>query len=223
LCLLPALAHGATITYYDGADGSPAIGPFPTSWGFGTGANGAEALMLPQFDPALGTLLSISLTLSADATTTFTVTDLSGSPNEVTGTSSAKVTAYMPGTLPTFSTTGLVLVNPSNTINEDLNANQQITFSASASGTQTVTLPAADFAPFMGPGAVALPISGKGSSSATDQNGNITSTIMTIADAYGSITYDYNPAAVPEPGCVALIGGSLVASAATLRRKARRA
>jgi hypothetical protein len=224
VCLLPSLAHGATISFSDGAAGSPAIGPFLTNWGLGNGeVHPSEALSLPQFNPALGTLLSIDLSLSADANTTFTVTDLSGNPNEVTGTSSAKVTAYAPGTLPTYSTAGLVLVNPVNSIDEPLGPNATITFSASASATQDALVPLANFGAFEGAGTVYVPISGKGASSAIDQNGNITVTTQTAADAYGTITYEYNPAATPEPGSVALFLGSLVASTATLRRRARRA
>ena len=206
---------------------SATIGPFPTNFGSGTGANPVTNIVLPLFDTNLGTLTGISFTVGGTVSTMFSGQDKSGNPNNVTLTSAGKISLYAPPAPPTASNL-VVFTTPANSIPPfPVAANANFGPSTvNAVGSNSVPSYAGSFAPFQaaGGGTITLPVTASGTSSASDDNGNITSTIRTTATAYGSILYTYTPKtnAVPEPGSVAMLVAGGVSGAAFLLRRKRR-
>ena len=203
---------------------SPTIGPFNTNFGFGTGGNPVTNLTLPYFDTNLGTLTGISFTVGGTVTTMFSGQDRSGNPNNVSLTSSGTITLYSPPAPPSAATL-IVFTTPANSI-PPFPVAANATFGPQtvvANGSNTVPSYGGSFLPFeqAGGGFFTLPVTASGLSSASDDNGNITTTIRTTASAFGSVLYTYTPKtnAVPEPGSIALLIAGGVSGAAFLIRR----
>ena len=136
-------------------------------------------------------------------------------------TSSANISLYAP---PAPSPATLIVFTvPSNAINTTLAPGGTYgPQSVVASGSNTVASYGGSFLPFetVGAGSVVLPVTASGQSTASDQNGNISSIVRTTASAYGSVTYTYTPSSVPEPGSVAmLIAGGVTGAGVLVRRR----
>ena len=229
--LRAALAGLALVSFADAANAdttggtSPTVGPFNTNFGFGTGANPVTNLTLPYFDTNLGTLTGISFTVGGSVNTMFSGQDKSGSPNNVFLTSSGTITLYSPPPPPGASTV-IVFTTPTNMIGPIAvagNANFG-PIMVNASGSNTVPSYSGSFLPFeqAGGGSFTLPVTASGTSNASDDNGNITTTVQTTASAYASVVYTYTPntSSVPEPGSVALlIAGGVSGAALFVRRR----
>ena len=213
--ILTSLAALAVVSFAGAANAdtiggtSPTIGPFSTNFGFGTGANPTTNITLPLFDTTLGTLTGISFTVGGSVSTTFSGMDQSGNPNNVTLTSGGTISLYAP---PTPSASNLIVfTTPANSLGPVAVA-ANASFGPStvvAAGSNSVPSYGGSFLPFeaMGGGFITLPVTASGASSASDDNGNITTTIRTTASAFGSVLYTYTPktSSVPEPGSVALL------------------
>ena len=205
---------------------SPTVGPYNTDFGGGgTQSRPVASIVLPTFDTTLGTLNSISFTVGGSVTTVFAGQDLSGNPNNVTLTSSANISLYAPPG-PASASSLITFVIPSNALPAfPVAANAPFgPQTVIANGTSSAANYTGSFLPFetVGLGSIVLPVSGNGSSSASDSNGNILTSIRTTASAFGAVTYNFTPTTtgVPEPGSVAmLIAGGMTGAGFFIRRR----
>ena len=202
---------------------SPTVGPFNTDFGLGSGAHPVTNLTLPTFDTTLGTLTGISFTVGGTVTTMFSGQDQSGNANNVTLVSGGTISLYMP---PVASPANLlVATTPNNSLPPvAIAANAMFgPLTVVAASSSSIPSYGGSFLPFetVGAGTISLPVSANGQSSASDDNGNITTTIRTTASAFGSVVYTYTPRtnAVPEPGSIALLIAGGVSGAAFLIRR----
>jgi hypothetical protein len=198
--LLVGSASAATITY----NGSPAIPDTQTNWN--------NFIGVQQFNPSLGTLTSVQITLNADVNGTIGVENTSNSSSApVTSQLSANISLKNP------SNTLIVSIAPSSSIFNDNLAvyDGAINFSGPSGATHTATAnqsnsavltSLSDLGLFTGTGSVSLPISAIATSYAND-GGNLVASIQTAAGASASVTYTYTPgSAVPEPSSLGLMG-----------------
>lgn len=192
--MLSTAASAATVVY-----SSNVIAPKTTNYN--------DVLSIPQFDPALGTLQSIKVTLfgnlkgfvrfeSLDATATTVTTNLTASLTLTRPDGSTIVV-----TIPAFSDTRTVAAFDG-TLDFD-GASGFTSPELIASSSNFVTLvSAADLALFTGPGILNGPLLAAGISSASGA-GNLVTQFSTEAGGYASVEYTY--AAVPEAGTWALM------------------
>lgn len=214
---LATAGQAATVIYTSGT-----VGPLNTSF-----TN--VPLNLQQFDPTLGTLTGISITLNGSVNSTIRFESLDGQPSTIVGTSAATVTLSRPGgspivvTLPTQTRTANVAAFDG-TI--DFGGASGATFS-DVIGTQSETAvltSAGDFALFTGTGFVAALLSATGNSSVSGA-GNLISQIATQASGQASITYTYDALVdngVPEPMSWAMMTGGFALIGGALRRQRTR-
>ena len=180
------------------------ISPTDTNFGPGTAVN--DPLVFNKFNPALGTLTSVSVTVSYDFTHTSTVTFftpgtigtaavqnvISVQRPDGTGIASATATDYSQST--TF--------NPAT-----MKLNQPITLSpvtSSGSIGPLLLTTSADLSLFTGTGTISLPVVASSLASMPTNNGNGAAAVTTQADAKVTISYTYT--AVPEPSSAVLLG-----------------
>ena len=90
-----------------------------------------------------------------------------------------------------------------------------------ATDTQTVPAPAADFSLYIGAGNFTLPYASLSGIEVAGGGGNIVATVLTKADVSATVTYRYHrPASVPEPGGMALlIAGGVTGAGLFVRRR----
>jgi len=197
--LFPAAAR-ADVT----APQTVTISPTDTNFGPGTAVN--DPMVFNKFNPALGTLNAISLTVSYDFIHTSTVT------------------FYAPGTIGTSAVQNTITIqrpdNSSIVSSLTTDYSQSTTFNpATMTLNQPVTLnpvtvsgsfgplfltSAADLALFTGQGTIALPVLATSLAVLPTNNGNGAAAVTTQADAKVTISYSYT--AVPEPSSLVLMG-----------------
>jgi len=178
-------------------------------------------LSIQGFDPSLGTLTGITLTLTGTISGDMEMENMESSPAVVTCTVNGVVT------LEPSDPALLVTANPQFTASESLGAyNQSIginwaapagystTFSADSTGTFTVAQ--TDFAKFISTGQITLPVQAQAASSATG-SGNLTTLIQTSASA--SLTAVYAYTAVPEPASLVTLATGLLGLGGVLLRR----
>jgi hypothetical protein len=194
-CALPAAANAATVIY------TSATIPLTATDFTNT------PLALQQFDPTLGTLTGIEVSLTGNVSSTIMFENL-GSAGTITGSSMAQLTL----TRPDSSTIVIALPTQTRTASEgafdgviDFSGTSGDTFSG-VNGTATnisfLTSPA-DFTLFTGTGFVDAFLSGHGTSSASGP-GNLATIVNTSAGGFATIAYTYN-SLVPEPAAWALM------------------
>lgn len=177
-----------------------------TNFGPGTATN--DPMVFNQFNPALGALDSVSVSVSYDFSHT------------------ATVTFTTPGTFTTSATNNdLSITLPNNQVIASATSpdySQTTTFDSSTMTLNTpVTLPsvtnpgsvgpvsltsAADLALFTGSGTISLPVQASSLATFTINNGNGGGFVTTQAGATVTISYTYTPDPVPEPSSVVLLG-----------------
>lgn len=213
-CALVALgttAQAAVLTYTD------AIISTATDW--------TSTLSVPKFNPALGTLTNINITLTGTVLGNVMVESMSASPANVTTNLAASLTLTRP------DSTTLLVSFPAFTATQaftaydgtlDFAGTSGITYAAiNSSQTAFVSTPppATDLSLFTGSGTISLPISAHGASSVTG-SGNLVAGFQTRAAAMLQIDYIYDAIAVPEPTALALLGLGVIGAGMRRRRRA---
>lgn len=205
LCSLQA----ATLTFND------ALPPTTTNW--------SGTLNLPRFDPALGTLDRVTLTLSGQIVSSIFLESLDAEPSTIHASNSMQATATT--SLGAFSATATNPVTFNATAYDgvtDFAGTSGHTFSSIlASGTGTLsTIDPLKLALFIGLNNFATPIVFSGTSS-SDGSGNLIARFQTLGSGNLSVKYDYTAQAapIPEPTTMALMGGGLIGLGMLARRK----
>ena len=187
-----------------------------TDWSTETG------ISLPDFDPSLGTLNSVTLSFAGSLNTTLTIGNISaqtGSPSNSSGTASTQTafdissgTLGLPS-LPTLSVSaGYPFANLSSSSGSNTISGVQASGSAS---TGDYDVPTPQIGDFIGTGTVSLPASTTSLTSIS----YFPLTAVTYAEATGNpspsayltatVTYNYAPSTVPEPSSLAILGAGL--------------
>jgi hypothetical protein len=208
-CCGPALvAHGGTVTYTD------SVPQTVTNWN--------NSVSVPLFDPSLGTLDSVSFTMTGYVQGTGQFESLDATPSTVTMDLAATLKLKRPSgstlviSLPDFNTSDNVTAYDGIT---DFGGTSGKTYSnVGANDTESVnTSSPSDMTLFTGVGNITLPVSATGSSNASGP-GNIVESFATTAWADVSVTYNYQ--VVPEPSTLALLGIGAIGLLAWRRRQA---
>lgn len=187
--------------------------------------NFSDTASVAQFDPTLGTLNSVMVTLEGVVNGSARGENIGPSPVQIGLNLSATVSAAL-------GATTLVTVIP--TANQVFNASAfdgTLDFGGtsgatydplSGSETDSVTLTdAGDLAAFLGNGTIDFTVAATGSSFATG-GGNVVTAFNTNAGGTVTVKYDYTELApIPLPaGGVLLLGGLFAAAGLRMRRKA---
>ena len=216
-CVMVSPAHAASIT----TSQTLSIPATQTNWGPGT--SGVGPLVFSKFDPTLGTLnsvqISMAYTFNHDINLTF------GSPSTLSEkTTGSQIVVEGPGG-------GVYLTGTPNPVSQELaNSAGPYPFTktfptASVSNTTaplTLTSPA-DLALYTAHTAgetVSLPVLAQSNSAFSSSTGNGQGQIKTTASAKVTVSYTYTP--VPEPSTLAILGLGCAAILALRRRMASR-
>lgn len=201
-----AAASAATINH----------GPYSISL---SSTNWTDALSVPLFDPALGTLTSIEFNLSGHVEGSALFESLDASPATVTMDLQAEIELQRPD----FSTITTV-IPVANTVDNVAAYDNVLDFGGTSGRTYadltgddsinfTSPPPLSDLALFTGIGTISLPITATGASAASGA-GNLITQFSTSASAEASVTYIYE--VIPEPASLSLLA---IGGIAMLRRR----
>ncbi|MFW2542146.1 choice-of-anchor E domain-containing protein [Primorskyibacter sp. 2E107] len=212
--LAAGAAQAATATY------SGSVASTSTNW--------SDSVLLTQFDPLLGTLDSVSLSLTGSVDGDANAESLDGAPAVITLSLSATITASVAG-FPGLS----VDVNPlsSSIFNAtsfdgtiDFGGTSGVSYSGLTASDSDTSVFTSGLSPFIGNGTFSLDLSAVGASSGSGA-GNLITQFFTDAGATASVTYNYTPpiSEVPLPAGAPLLIGALGGLALVRRRKAKKA
>jgi hypothetical protein len=211
--LIGGSASAATLSYSD------SISLQSTNWG-------PLTLSLTQFDSSLGTLNSVTFTLSGNVEGSAGAESLDASPSTVTLDLGAAIEADIAG----LGSSGVadITINPVNSQTIGLTAFDGTIDFAGTSGVDTGTVTGSDsnfatyasgLAPFIGGGTFDVDLSADGEFSGSGA-GNLVTRSNTSASASITVLYDYTPAVIPLPASALLLLGGLGGLAMVRRRSA---
>jgi hypothetical protein len=172
-------------------------------------------LAIAQFNPALGTLDSLTITVTGTTTGTATITNNSS----ITGTYTDAIFTMLTVDDPTK--TPILGASPAFPVNVTIASGSTVTTPTSTgSATNTITTNTG-LSTYLGTGSVDFFVSGSGAATIT---GPTPFSISQITDAGATLSVTYNYAAVvPEPSTLALCGLSLIGIGCYMRRPKRSA
>lgn len=199
------LAFVTSSAFADVIIGAGGFGPTPTDF--------STPIVIPQFNPALGTLNSINISLTGQTAGLATVTNNSG----VTGTYLVDLFA----TLALLDPTSATLLTNSPDFNSSLtilDGHSATTFGLSPLTTESVTL-TSGFAPYVGTGDATFTVNGTGNAGVS---GPTAFTVTSLTSGLANLTVTYNFQPVPEPSYLTgFVGLGLFVSGMALYRKLR--
>jgi hypothetical protein len=169
-----------------------------------------DSLAVNQFDPVLGTLGSVNITLSGNIIEQFAAENLGASAAAVSATDTATLTLDLPGATPTESVAAPVSDSMSlaafdGTADFAGTSGHVDNLTGQTTGQVNQVADAADLAAFTGHRVVVLPIAGT-SAATIDGPGNLMAGLLTEAGGTVSVSYTYLPAS-GTPGDVAGAAG----------------
>lgn len=164
---------------------------------------------VPRFDPSLGTLLSVDVIHNATISSHQYVENLGQAATTYTGQFNGTLTLTGPGvsnsvTVPTVSQSSALGPFDGNMDFAGTSGKDLGLLTSSATGSTTL-LAAADLARFLGTGAVAFTLTGKGWFHGTDTNGNSAVNSQTQGSATVTVVYHYLPAGGLHPGTYTVV------------------
>ena len=162
-----------------------------------------SGLPFPQFNPSLGTLLSVTLDLSSTFNTTLTVTNEASSSSNGSARTEVQLTVQDSGSnltapaIDLLSTSFAYSLAPGDSITSGL-------LTQSGSSNNLYTLPVV-LAEFTGAGSIDLhPAFTTTSTLIVSSGGNTSAAQVTDASLTGSVTYTYTTTSTPEPSTLVI-------------------
>jgi hypothetical protein len=216
-------------------------GTFGGSGGFQTDVTPAtESVSLGEFNPALGTLTQVAISVSYGFSSTLTISNNSGSSSsgsaqtesaaQFSSTSSA-VNAILNNLINTTSASiASKTLNPAAIVLVSNASNYTLSGSGSTSPSVTarpqsvsvIDTNPADFASFEGLGNINFGITTLTGTLLSNTGGNTSASQVTTGNAVVSLTYTYAPPQVPEPGSIFIMASGLAALGfVSMRKRAR--
>jgi hypothetical protein len=179
------------------------LGPLPTTTPIApTLTDWTGTLEFPQFDPSLGTLISVELTISGAISTDITVTNSATTGSDGTVKTECLFTVQDSGNnlvapqLDLLSPVFSYSLVPGGSISSG-------TLTKSGSDTQTYTSPVV-LSEFTGLGSITLNASTFTQTLLANTGGNTAAGQVTTGSVTGTVTYNFTP--VPEPSTLAMLG-----------------
>ena len=166
-----------------------------------------------QFNPALGTLEAVNLTLISDINAGLAVENLGSAPAAISMTETAGIRLSLPGTIGVIESTASISAITNLGAFDGTN-NFDGTSGSSVNGltnvgtvTSQIAAASADLSSFIGSGTLALSLGASSPSSLSGTAANLESRLLTQAGAVLAISYVYVPATTPggNPGATASV------------------
>ena len=212
------IAQAASVTFSASFPGRNGTGPNDTPQSFTTTDwdGSTQNVVVPKFDPSLGTLTSVGLLLYGNVISSGSVTnDGQDTANVASYVATVGISLLAPGSaVPADATASTLLaVNPilATIFTTDLVAGDSVGFGTptevNASDTQITTLDSG-LSAYAGAGDVIFPLIAFTNETADYANGHLSLIQATSGRALVSVTYSYSLAStdVPEPTSFALLG-----------------
>ncbi|MGA2499376.1 MAG: choice-of-anchor E domain-containing protein [Tepidisphaeraceae bacterium] len=193
--------YGSTISFFDSV-------PFQ-------GTNWTKSVTIPRFNPALGTLNSVSFKLDAYLKSTAFLENTGPSPALVTATLTATITLSRPDLTIITYTTPIITVSDNFTAFDlvlDFGGTSGKTHAGLTANDSVVVAsppPATDLALFTGIGNIIMPVTAKVKSVFSGDTGNLAAGFSSGSSAAVTVTYNYS-SAIPTPKVV-WAGGVMLA------------
>ena len=175
-------------------------------------AGWSDTFSIGRFDPNLGTLYEMELTLSASILGSVAAENRGAAPGTVTASEAATVAIQMPGTLSPVSAAASVAdsfaLGGFDQSNDFAGTSGRLNSGLVNSGTVTTVFNAAstDLSAFIGSGSVAVPIGSTGTATANGP-GDLSLELLTKAGATATVRYRYVPSgSIPQTGTTAPSG-----------------
>ena len=186
-------AQAATVSFND------SIPLTTTTW--------TDSMSVSKFNPALGTLTGITWSFGGNVAGSAQAESRDAQPATLTLDLKATIGVQKPG----GGALAQVIPTVNNTFNAtafdgllDFGGTSGVSFTGlTGSGSDSGSIPAGDWADWIGIGNVTLATDAAGTSAGSGA-GNLVTVFSTDAGADFSVTYAYNPAVVPEPGTIAM-------------------